>query len=340
MEVAYNYSEKKWRIDKLIIYEMKINIPKFVVKVNKTGIEYFYLRNLAFEGEMFWVRTEYNKEFLSATGPLNFTEKRALKNFKKIILSFDKDQGASLFTCIFFSAQPWRALKTKLSEKDYKSIIRIFKIFENRWNFFWKEQLIRGAFDGSKILTLNLKNNKAFILKTIRNLSILYGQPKLPKTIPVFFIPLPKALKGISGQYLQACSAIILEASIDRVRERRALEVLLHELVHLCFESSSYYEKIDQIQKSELIKLRTGPKTIRGFQIPSFIFLVKEIIATAATISLTQPFSLKEPLYPQLRDNIAYKIKPFIEKYIKEKRQIDQWLINKVITLLKKQIRL
>lgn len=136
MEVVYNYSEKSGKIDKFIIYEMKINIPKFAVKVNKTGIEYFYLRNLAFEGEMFWVRTEYNKEFLSATGPLNSTEKRALKNFKKIILSFDKDQGASLFTCIFFSSQPWRALKTKLSGKDYKSIIRIFKIFENRWNFF------------------------------------------------------------------------------------------------------------------------------------------------------------------------------------------------------------
>jgi hypothetical protein len=313
---------------------MKINIPKFVVKVNKTGIKYFYLRNLALEGEMFWVRTEYNKEFLSATGPLNFTEKRALKNFKEIILSFDKDQEVSLFTCIFFSTQPRRALKTKLSEKDYKSIIRIFKIFEKRWDFFWKEELIRGARDGSEILALNLKNNKTFILKTIRNLSILYGQPKLPKIIPIFFIPLPKALKGISGQYLQACSAIILEASIDGVRERRALEILLHELVHLCFESS-YYEKIYQIQKSELIKSGTLLKNIRGFQIPSLTFLIKEIIATAATITLTHPFSLKEPSYPQLRDNIAYAIQPFIKKYIKEKKQIDQWLINKVITLLK-----
>gem|GEM_PF-4709580 len=147
---------------------------------------------------------------------------------------------------------------------------------------------------------------------------------------------MPKALKGISGQYLQACSAIILEASIDRVRERRAPKILLHELVHLCFESSSYYAKIYQIQKPKLIKSRTLLKTIRNFQIPSFIFLVKEIIATAATITLTQPFSLKEPSYPQLRDNIAYKIKPFIKKYIKEKKQIDQWLINKVITLLKK----
>jgi hypothetical protein len=318
---------------------MKINFPKFIVKVRKTGIKYFYLRNLALEGEMFWVRTEYNKEFLSATGPLNSTEKIALKNFKKIILSFDKNQNSSLLTCAFFNARPWWMLKTKLNKKDYQTVIWIFKIFENRWNFFWGKHLMRLAFDASKALTLNLKKNKVFISKTIRNLSILYGQPKLPEVIPVFLIPLPKTLKGIGGQYLQVCSAIILEASIDRVKEQRALEILLHELAHLCFETSFYYEKIEQIQKSELIKSGTLLKTIRSLQIPSLTFLIKEIIATAATINLTQTFSLKKPSYPQLRDNIAYKIKPFIEKYIKEKKQIDYRLIKKVIVLLKKQLK-
>lgn len=306
--------------------------PRFVIKINKLGIYYYYLSNLALEGKKFWVRKKYNEKFISVVGPLNQQEKKSINLLGRLIVSSERKKPSFNLLEVFFDKNPWGKLASSIERTEYKNITKAFDILNKKWRIFWQRELASETAPAKKYLETNIQKEKLFINRILKNLSVLYGQVRLPPTIKIFLIPLPADIQERGGKYLPPLNSVILESSSKKVREKRTIEILLHETTHLCFENQRFFENIHKVENR--IPNHEKRKLIMPFRIPSVEFGTKEIIATSLTI---KPNLKKRGVSPYL--NLLFyaskKLQPSINHYLKNKKPLDENFIEEVLKLWK-----
>ncbi len=302
-------------------------MPLFIFKINKLGIFYFYLNNLALEGKKFWVRKNYNQEFISSTGQLTKLEKEILMKYQKTVLRLEKkDINLSDF---FYRPNPWMILKKKLSKKDYKIILKTFELFRKRWNSFWNIKLKNEVKFCERNLIKNVRIKRRYIEKIVKNLYILYN-PKdaFPKKVVVFLIPLPKTIKSGGGKFIPSIKGISIEGSAARMTKIKTIQIVLHELIHLYFEKN-YRKKLIEFIKININKTQEN-QLRKSLNIPSVEFGVREIIATSLTIKMTAKNKIIPP-YQKLLFYTSQKLQPLINYYLKNKKPLDENFTKEVL---------
>ena len=168
--------------------------------------------------------------------------------------------------------------------------------------------------------------------KVINNLTTLYNPiTPLPKRIYVFLIPLPKTIVGGGGKFIPL-KGLSVEGSSDRMTEIRTIEIILHELIHFCFEKT-YRERVDQFIKGNISKTEQC-QLLKSLNIPSVAFGIKEITATSLTI---KPVFMSEAAssYQKLLIYTSQRLQPFINHYLKTKKPFDENFIKEILKLWK-----
>lgn len=304
-------------------------MPCFIVKINKLGIYYFYLNNLALEDKKFWVRKFYNQKFLSATGPLTSLEKKEINRYQKTILRLEKAKKSVNLADFFYRPNPWQSLKKEINKNDFEIVFKTFQLFSKRFNSFWSNELKNEALIGRKNLINNLEKEIPHLRKTCNNLKILYA-PSIPspKKIYIFLIPLPKTVIGGGGKFIPFLNGLSIEGSGARMAKIRTIEIILHELIHLCFEEN-YRKRIVQFIKEKLDKIEQN-QLIKSFNIPSVEFGIREITAASLTIKATSKTKTASP-YRKLLFYTSQKLQPFIKHYLKNKKPLDENFIKEIL---------
>lgn len=296
--------------------------PKFTVRISRAGIKYFYLSNLALQGRKFWVRKTYNKKFISAAGPLTPAEKKGVKLLRQVIVSLEKRRVNLLD--IFFGRNRLKSV----GYSGYRHLKSALNVLNRKFKVFRHKEL-SGAFAVKKHLEENIRKRKRLIDKTLRKLSVLFGKINLPRIITVFLIPLPDDIYERGGKYIPSSSSVIIEVSRRKVSERRTVEIILHEMVHLSFESETYFNDIAALENT----LPNGVKRrlIKPFGVPSVRFGLKEIIATATTMGTLETRKLSDN-YSKLLNHCSIRLKPLIASYLKSKKKIDFNFLEKALS--------
>lgn len=301
---------------------MKIS---FSVKINKLGICYFYLSNLALEGKKFWVREKYNEKFISVVGPLTPQEKKGISLLKQSILSLEKKQINLLD--IFWDRYPWKKLS---SYNEYKNIRSAFKILDKKWKVFWNIELKKTVIPTKKSLEYNIQKRERLFREIFKNLSTLYGRANLPPFIKIFLVPLPEDIHERGGKYIPNISSIVLEVSNRKSKEKRTVEIILHEAVHLFFENEKYFHNI--IKLENMISLNKKRKLVKPFKISSIGFGIREIAASAITMKPIKRKQLSNK-YADLVNYCSIKLKSLIRDYLRNKRGIDFYFVKSVFSI-------
>lgn len=302
--------------------------------VNQIGIEYFYLSNLALAGRKFWIREEYNQKFIEGH-PFGYVEWRAVRTLGKIISDLESREKQIHLLEIFFSPKPWQKLAKAAGRPVAVKVKKIFKLLKPRWEKFFREKLTPEIIEGLKNLKRVIRINQKFIQAKWQELEIIYGYSPPNRTVTVFWIPLPKEIRTGGGKYLPALNAILLEANSVRAGQSRTLEIILHESIHLLLETEHFQEDINRIETE--IPKKIKKKILLRYNIPSLSFGLREIIATALTI--TPPSLSGSTPYTKLLAAAPSSLQPLLEKYSSEGKVIDLYFIRHVLKFWMDQLK-
>lgn len=315
---------------------------KFKIRCTKLSNQFFFLSNMS--RWRFWCRKEYNREWLKIIGKLDKIEKKTLDDFAAILNKYSQSQSKIRLPDLFSLTSKekiWHLAKKALSQKDYLLFRNIFKIFDFKYRKIWRIiKLDKKLAEFS--LRNNLKKYQNQIKNSVRDISILYNK-KFPsqKLFNIYLIILPKTVKGRGGKYGR--SSVVLEGSVTSFKEKRMIEIMIHEIIHSYFESPYFYSLVVSfIKKKELLNLFQKSKILK--QTGSVYFVIKEIIAGSLIpkgylskkyfdyTNNISPINLKKSKkYYQLLDFAVQPLYPTIKEYLQRKKPIDKEFLKKII---------
>lgn len=279
---------------------------KFKIKYTKLGNQFFFISNLA--DWHFSCRKHYNKQWIKQTGPLTSQEKRALKEFSKIMrkYGFRYKNKKSVYLGIpfitFSPAYAWRKVKKWVNKNEHKKIKEIFKIFEPRFEKIWllpSKQLKKAK----QILEKKLKEKKTNQILEI--ISVLYkNKEALNKTIEIYLFASPPQTGTGGGANLGADKITFECSKISQKELSHILSVIFHEIAHL-FEKKYFRpllkKWVNNLNKREKTKIR---KTQVYQEIKNFEIILNEMVVS----SLLPEGYLSEKIF---RENVKKKIKKY-----------------------------
>ena len=120
---------------------------KFVFKISRLDNFYFFVSNLT--KFHFSCRKHFNKDWVSATGQLSQTEKKAINDIKPIFgkYGFIVKNNKSIYLGRYFycpdDQDKWDSLKKYLLPPEYEKLLSGFSALENRFNKIYNEDLLK-----------------------------------------------------------------------------------------------------------------------------------------------------------------------------------------------------
>ncbi len=243
---------------------------------------------------------EYNDVWLKITGELTPLEKKSIEEFK-IFLQKNYKNYWEILDFIFN--------KNKLP--DNKKIKNIFKLTEKKFEKIWisiKKDLPSTKINLEKLINKNLKKTQ----KIIKKIKIFYNTNAIVKNTKIHIILLPNTVESGGGKFIPK-NNVVLEGNKNKFTKIIMFEILIHEMIHLYFESDLKQNLYPQFSKQiDYNKL-------------------KEIIAS----SLIPKGYLS---YRFLKTKLNHSVKNFpliklAEKYIESNKPIDDSFIKECIKI-------
>ena len=217
---------------------------KFIFKISRLDNFYFFVSNLT--EFHFSCRKHFNIDWISATGPLNQEEKKAINDVKPIFekYGFIIFNNKSLYLGKYFycpeDKEKFGSLKKYLLPEEYEKISNSFNIFENRFNKIYNEKLLE---NWKFALEKELSSER--FLKLFNFSQGFFNSTKTNSVLNVHLLMSPSMTWSASGNANLGDKDITLEVPMFNLAEEQielAICILLHELSHIWFENSSNYE--------------------------------------------------------------------------------------------------
>jgi hypothetical protein len=182
------------------------------VYIDKTICKFLFIHDLS--GWHYSSRKSFRDYWIRTPAKLSEKERKALIIWKKLNLDFYKKRETFILTS---------CLSKKLKERDRKIIDNTFKIFEPRFEFFYKKQL-----PNIKKVAKYLKNLKTprYLKETYK----LYGANY--RNIPVYIAMSHKANRSAGGMLLD--NIVVLQFGDYKLGKDNSsiLNTLFHEIAH------------------------------------------------------------------------------------------------------------
>ncbi len=216
---------------------------KFIFKISRLDNLYFFISNLT--EFHFSCRKHFNIDWISATGPLNQEDKKALKDIKPIFekYGFVTKNNKSLYLGKYFycpeDKEKFDSLKKYLLPEEYKRINNSFNVIENRFNKIYNEKMLE---NWKLALEKELSSEK--FLKLFNFSQRFFNPTKKNSVLNVHLLASPSVTWSSSGNANLGDKDITLEVPVFNLTEEQvelAVCILLHELSHIWFENSSNY---------------------------------------------------------------------------------------------------
>lgn len=204
---------------------------KFSVVINRWAIFYFFIQNLS--EWHFSNRQDYNILWRDELGRFSSEEENALKQFKEIHLRYPFGK-LYLGRQFFLEENPWTVLEKKLSREDFINLKNVFSSLEEKFNLLWEKEF--------SLLThwqkeLGVRINEPKLIKSITDiLNVLFNSPPSREEVKIYLLfSTPDGGASTDGQ------SIKVEISRYPINDvNRALGIIWHETIHLCFERQSF----------------------------------------------------------------------------------------------------
>ncbi|MEK7120582.1 MAG: hypothetical protein AAB840_00640 [Patescibacteria group bacterium] len=231
---------------------------KFNFKISKLDNFYFFISNLT--EFHFSCRPHFNKDWIEATGELSQEEKLAILELKPIFKKYGfvfKDDKSLYLGKYFYCPEDkdkWNTLKEYVSESEYKKLSDGFKVFENRLNKLYREDLIQ---NWKATLEKELSSEK-FI--TLLDFAKHFFSAKISDDIlNVHLLVSPSLTWSASGGANLGDDDITLEVPIFNITQEQielAVCILVHEASHIWFEKNQNYKITEKLsgKNFDLIK--------------------------------------------------------------------------------------
>ncbi len=312
---------------------------KFKIHIYKIGSLFHLVSNFT---EWHFSCSEYsNKAWLKKTGPLSKEEKKALKDFRKLVLKYNFERKFLGKPLMGFSEKiAWEKLEKLFKKNEFEKIKKIFKVFEPRFEKIWGNEYPR-LLKWKQFLE---KSNQNLVRNICKDLEIFYKSKLKNKNLYVYLL-ISGDPESLGGQANIGKDKITLEiGGTDFKRKNDVLQTLFHEMAHRKYENNycrkliKKYLKNHKLEK-EIKKLGFAGKSetllneaITSSLIPEGYFTEKYFKKKIGKIDKKFIAWIKKN--PQIR----FKIRVYISRkmlnttkdYIENKKTIDENYLKKI----------
>jgi len=322
---------------------------KFKVKYTKLGNQFFFISNLT--EWHFSCRKSYNRKWIEETGPLNYQEKEALREFSRIMrkYTFRQKNKVDVYLGIpfitFSNILVWKKIIKWVNKKEYPRIKEIFAIFSPRFEKIWQSNYKRLNEIKSKLKRELGKEKNIEILKIFSTL--FNNKELLNKDIEIYLLLSPQK-EWMGGGANIGPKSITLECSdIKGNNLSRSLLIIFHEIAHL-FEQKGFNlllkRYINNLNKEEKERIKKSKvyQEVKDTKIIINEMTVSSLLPEGyLSKRLTGKKILKSPVKKQrtfkgLRHYAAYCLYPLIKEYVEQQKPFDDIFIQKTFQLFKK----
>lgn len=211
------------------------------IKTSKFIHHFFFLQNIS--GSTPSTIKEYNETWIKIIKKLSPKETVSIKDFANIIKKY-QSINRSIIQIAYSTPSDkdfWINLKKQISKSDSEKLKKIFKETNKPFQKIWK--LIKNDIPKTKkILSKEIKDNDGKIQKIMSELSVLYGKRTKTKTnFQCVFVLIPLKAKARSGKFAKPNTCLIT-GSLEKLTDKKILEIILHELIHAYFEEPAFKE--------------------------------------------------------------------------------------------------
>jgi hypothetical protein len=293
---------------------------KFII--NKWSNFYFFVQNLS--NWHFSCRKKYNILWQKELGKLSSEEKKALKIFKKIRLRYGP--GKTCFEKAFFTKRhPWQLLSSTLTVKEYQDIDKIFVIFQNKFEKFYRKEY--PFLQRWQKLLNKTTNNKTLNKKITRVLDVLYSTNTTDKkTVNVYLLPSsPNAIGGGANIDKKCISLEISHYPIEK--SNHALGIIWHEIIHLVFEKEYFFPILKKSFPNDRGALNLIKEITHRALFPRGI-LAKKFLRINR--------SKKELLHRKISPLRTKQILSLVSPYIQKNKPLDDQYVKKLFSIVSK----
>lgn len=316
---------------------------KFKFIISKLANQFFFISNLT--EWHFSCEKEYNGIWLKKTGVLSNKERRALKEFCKILKKYGfkkkKDKVTWLGTPFItsFEKEGWQNVREWVSEEEYKGIREIFEIFRPRFEKIWAKEVLKLERAKELLIRESISKDKR-AKRILSDLSRFYKKELPQRTINIYLLAIPEESSGIGGGAVLEEKGITLE-----VRDLKDIHgyilVITHEIAHSFLEKDSI-EKVEKITRkfkfpsNKLIREREKTGLISELILCSLVpggYLAERYF----NIPIQKPREKKlkgpQEAWRSLVKFITFYLYPLAQKYIETERSLDREYIVAAIKL-------
>ncbi|MBU1137270.1 hypothetical protein KKD72_02825 [Patescibacteria group bacterium] len=322
---------------------------RFKIKYTKLGNQFFFISNLA--EWHFSCRTHYNEKWIKEGGPLSYQEKKALKEFGRIMkkYTFRQKNKTDVYLGIPFITFPntlaWERVERWVNKKEYLKIKEIFNVFSVRFKKNW----LAGYKELKKAkLKLEKELNKKKNIEILRILSNLFSNKELLNEDIEIYLLISPSKTGMGGGANIGPESITFECSdIKKDDLPRALLIIFHEISHL-FErkelNSLLKKYINNLNKKEKEKIKKSKiyQEIKDFEIIINEMIVSSLLPEGYLSErltgkkIIKLIVRKQRTFKNLRYYGAYYLYSLVREYIKRQKPLDEIFIRKTFQLFKR----
>jgi len=328
----------------------------FKILYTKLANKFFFISNLS--EWHFSCRKLYNQDWLKQVGYLTEKEKKALKQFKKILkkYNFRKDNYLGFLFITLSEKKVWANLKKRVSKRKFDKIRMIFKIFEPKFEQIWFKEK-KNLRQAKQILNKSLKEKR--IKNLINDLFLLFPKKSGYKilTFQIYLLGHLSTKYYIAGGANIGENKITIELSQITSKtgvEEKCLRVIFHEIIHAFFEKPNFREALGKFLGKQNLDKFTQTKVYQ--EIGSFETIINEMIVhsllpngylgekyfhlkTKERIGNIKEIEKKKiKQYQDFLKLATYYLYSTLKKYLRKKKPLDENYIAQTFRIFKKWV--
>ena len=307
-------------------------MTKFNFIISKTGTRYHFILSIAGINPI--MKDSFVEHYQKLIGPLSTNEETILANIRKQMDLLPENDRKTLLRNSFLLTE--QQFKKSLSSFD---LLELFDCLDNKFESHWNIT-IKEIKKSLSVIQEAFITEKSTINKAINTLGILFKN-KAPEQIEIYLMSSP--INNISGKLISPGLVYIEIPRNENIELKKFWLVLIHEIIHACFESFEYKMWLKDFAEKQIqipLTIKMGPKNIlrelvdeaiapNGY-FANYLYSMDIINKLENELSKNKGLDFKNDReeFNYLKKVVALNLFKFLDSYIKESKLIDEKILE------------